>query len=116
MASKVTYKYRVSHRNRTSFKAKKLVPLPVRRDVGSSVTGLTDAILIAMGQWTAAQDVFIISRGGDIPWPACSPDLSVCDYFLWGYLTPTVYLMKPCDIDELKNAKNAIKEEITATW
>jgi hypothetical protein len=27
-----------------------------------------------------------ISQHGDLPWPAWSPDLSVCDYFLWGYL------------------------------
>jgi hypothetical protein len=54
----------------------------------------------------------VISKGGDIPWPACFPDLSVCDYFLWGYLQRKVYLTKPRDIDELKNA---IKEEITAT-
>jgi len=27
-----------------------------------------------------------ISCFGDITWPACSPDLAVPDYFLWGYL------------------------------
>jgi len=54
----------------------------------------------------------VISKGGDIPWPAFSPDLSVCDYFLRGYLQCKVYLTKPHDIDELKNA---IREEITAT-
>jgi len=26
----------------------------------------------------------VISRGGDVTWPALSPDLSACDYFLWG--------------------------------
>ena len=26
----------------------------------------------------------VISRGGNVPWPARSPDLSACDYFLWG--------------------------------
>jgi hypothetical protein len=26
----------------------------------------------------------LISRGGYIPWPARSPDLSACGYFLWG--------------------------------
>jgi len=26
----------------------------------------------------------VISRGGDVPWPARSPDLSAYDYFLWG--------------------------------
>jgi len=54
----------------------------------------------------------VISKGGDIPWPSCSSDPSVCDYFLWRYLQCKVYLTKPRDIDELKNA---IKEEITAT-
>jgi hypothetical protein len=26
----------------------------------------------------------VISRYGDIIWPARSPDLSACDFFLWG--------------------------------
>jgi hypothetical protein len=55
--------------------------------------------------------MFIISKRGAIPWPARSPDLSVSDCFIWGYLKSKVHLMKPRD-DELKNA---IKEEITAT-
>lgn len=42
MAVKVTYKYKVSHGNLTSFKANKLLPLLVRRDTGSSVTDLRD--------------------------------------------------------------------------
>jgi hypothetical protein len=93
-AVKVTYKYRVSHGNRTSFKAKNLLPLPVRWDAGSYVTGLMDAILVANGQWTDAQGMFVISRGA-IPWPACSSDLSVSDYFIWGYRESKVYLIKP---------------------
>jgi ActR/RegA family two-component response regulator len=31
---------------------------------------------------------------------------------IWGYLKSKVYLMKPSNVDEIKNA---IKEEITAT-
>jgi hypothetical protein len=81
-------------------------------DAASSVAGLTDAILVAIEQWTAAQGAYVISRGGAISWPARSPDLSVCDYLLCEYLKSRVYLTKPCDIDELRNA---IKEEITAT-
>jgi hypothetical protein len=106
MAVKVTYRYRVSHGNLTSFKANKLLPLLVRRDMGSSVIGL-----VANGQLTDAQGMFIISRGEAIPWSAHSPDLSVSECFIWGYLKSKMYLMKPPD-DELKNA---IKEEITAT-
>ena len=71
-----------------------------------------DAILVAMEQWTAAHCAFISSRGGGIPWPARYPYLSVCDYFLWGYLKPRAHLRKPSDIDELKYA---VKDEITAT-
>ena len=28
----------------------------------------------------------LISRYGDIAWPARSPDLSMCDFYLWGYI------------------------------
>ncbi|PSN50871.1 hypothetical protein C0J52_12752 [Blattella germanica] len=29
-----------------------------------------------------------------LEWPPRSPDLSVCDYFLWGYLKSRVYIEK----------------------
>ena len=51
----------------------------------------------------------LISRNGDISWPPRSPDLSPCDFFLWGYLKSKVYLGKPRTIDELKEA---IRREI----
>jgi len=88
-----------------------LAPLPVIRDAGSPVTRFTNEIFVATEQWTAAHTALVVSRAGDIPWPARSPDLSVCDYFLWGYLTSKLYLMKSQDIDELQNE---IKKEITA--
>ncbi|KAJ4435591.1 hypothetical protein ANN_18207 [Periplaneta americana] len=47
---------------------------------------------------------------GDIPWPARSPDLSVCDFFLWGHLKNNVYRTRPANIAELKQR---IKDEIT---
>jgi hypothetical protein len=28
----------------------------------------------------------LVSLRGDMGWPARSPDLSICDFFLWGYL------------------------------
>ena len=54
---------------------------------------------------------YVISRGDDVPWPACSPDLSACDYFLWGYLKSRVFISEPTTIAELKHS---IKEEIAA--
>jgi len=37
----------------------------------------------------------VISRFGDIPCPPISPDLSVCDFFLWGYLKNRLYTPRP---------------------
>ena len=39
---------------------------------------------------------------GDVPWPPRSPDLSACDFFLWGYLKSKVYVRKPRTVDDLK--------------
>lgn len=37
----------------------------------------------------------VISRNGDIPWPPRSPDLTACDFFLWGYLKTRVFQNDP---------------------
>ena len=39
---------------------------------------------------------------GDVNWPAHSPDLSACDYFLWGLLRLKVYTNRPTTIENLK--------------
>ena len=42
-------------------------------------------------------------------WPPRSPDLSTCDFYLWGYLKGKVYEQNPHSIDELKdNIRNCI--------
>ena len=46
----------------------------------------------------------LISRFGDVPWPPRSPNLSSCDFFLWGYLKGRVYTQKPRNLNELKDA------------
>jgi hypothetical protein len=46
----------------------------------------------------------VISSFGDVPWPPTSPDLSACDFFLWGYLKSRVYIHKPRSLTELKDA------------
>ena len=46
----------------------------------------------------------LISRCGDVPWPPRSPDLSMCDFFLWGYLKWRVYEGKPRTLEEVKGA------------
>jgi hypothetical protein len=47
----------------------------------------------------------------DVPWPARSPDLTACDFFLWGYLKHKVFETCPQDLDTLKQR---IVEEINA--
>ena len=49
----------------------------------------------------------LISRFANTTWP---PDLSICDYFLWGYLKARVYEHKPRTLDDLKEA---IRVEVT---
>ncbi|CAH0391520.1 unnamed protein product [Bemisia tabaci] len=43
-----------------------------------------------------------IGRRGFIEWPARSPDLTPCDFFLWGHLKSKVFETPPADIEELK--------------
>ena len=43
-----------------------------------------------------------MGRGAPIDWPARSPDLTPCDYFLWGHVKDLVYREPPRTISELK--------------
>jgi len=46
----------------------------------------------------------VVSRYGDITWPAGSPDLSACVFFLWGYLKSQVFKAPaPYTVQELKH-------------
>lgn len=60
----------------------------------------------------------VISRFGDVEWPARSPDLSPLDFFLWGYLKGRVYRENPTTLDQLKEAIRTeirlISSEMTA--
>jgi len=53
----------------------------------------------------------LISLRGDIGWPTRSPDLTPCDFFLWGYLKAKVYACRPGTIEQLKEA---IRQEVAA--
>jgi len=43
-----------------------------------------------------------IGRGGPVRWPARSPDLTPCDFYLWGDLKRRVYVRRMVSIQELK--------------
>ncbi|PSN35630.1 hypothetical protein C0J52_24361, partial [Blattella germanica] len=53
----------------------------------------------------------IVSRYGDIAWPARSPDLTACDFFLWGYLKSVVFRNPPPHNTEELNER--IRHEIS---
>lgn len=58
---------------------------------------------IAMDVLRTAFPGRLISRNGDIPWPARSPDLTAPDFFLWGYLKSQVFKHDaPRTIDDLQ--------------
>jgi hypothetical protein len=42
-----------------------------------------------------------IGRRGDIEWPPRSPDLTVPDFFLWGYLKDKIFSRSPKSTDKL---------------
>ena len=59
----------------------------------------------ARASMTVVRQMFpqhVVSRFGDVPWPPRSPDLSACNFFLWGYLKSKVYVRKPRTVDDLK--------------
>ena len=53
----------------------------------------------------------VISRFGDIAWPARSPELTVPNFFLWGFLKDRVFRRRIMTIQELKQA---IVDEVAA--
>ena len=56
----------------------------------------------------------IISHHGNIPWSERSPDLALCNFFLWGYLKGEVYKHIPRNLVELKTAIQEEIEQISA--
>jgi hypothetical protein len=53
----------------------------------------------------------LIPLRGDVGWPAHSPDLAPCDFFLWGYLKSKVNTHRP---ENLQALNDAIRREIAA--
>ena len=58
-----------------------------------------------------------IGRGSDgdtnIRWPPRSPDLTPCDFFLWGFIKSKVYRTQPKDINELKTKIRQAFSDVT---
>ena len=64
-----------------------------------------------MERWNVQQRVTYVRNFGDIAWSARSPDLTLPDVFLWGFLKDRVFRRRIMTIQELKQA---IVDGITA--
>jgi hypothetical protein len=53
-----------------------------------------------------------IGRNGPVLWPARSPDLNPCDFFLWGHLKQIVYETPVNTVEELTVRVNNAAESI----
>ncbi|GFV32445.1 uncharacterized protein TNCV_1677311 [Trichonephila clavipes] len=57
----------------------------------------------------------LISRFGPVNWPPRSCDLTLLDYFLWGYVKSVVYADKPQTLDHLEDNIRRVICRYTAT-
>jgi Helix-turn-helix domain (DUF4817) len=55
----------------------------------------------------------IISRDFPHAWPARSPDLTPCDYWIWGYLKSIVYRNRPTTLVQLRESITQCVQAIT---
>ncbi len=53
-----------------------------------------------------------VGRRGPREWPPRSPDLTPCDFYLWGY-TKEVYKAKPCPLEELETLIQEVLNDIS---
>ena len=53
----------------------------------------------------------VIAINNPVEWPPRSPDLTICDFFLWGALRDKVYKIAPRNVQQLTQR---IKSEITS--
>ena len=53
---------------------------------------------------------------GPYEWPARSPNLTPCDFFLWGWLKEQVYSTKRTTMDELEGRIREVISSIPQTF
>lgn len=79
------------------------VPLNVRRNMWLQHDGAPPHSSRRVTQWL--NNTFgnkWIGRYGPVPWPARSPDLTPCDFYLWGHMKQIVYSTPTDSIQDLR--------------
>ncbi|GBM35926.1 hypothetical protein AVEN_244990-1 [Araneus ventricosus] len=49
-------------------------------------------------------DARVISRHFPTAWPSRSPDITACDFWLWGFLKDNIYRESSASLPDLKNS------------
>ncbi|KAJ9597608.1 hypothetical protein L9F63_011534 [Diploptera punctata] len=65
--------------------------IQMKKHSSSKMVATSHTANVSMGLLRLAFPGRLISKNGDIPWPPRSPDLTVPDFFLWGYLKCKVF-------------------------
>lgn len=53
----------------------------------------------------------IVALNHPVEWPPRSPDLTLLDFFLWGYLKAKVYLAPPVKLERMQNEVDRLRED-----
>ena len=53
----------------------------------------------------------VVALYHDVEWPPRSPDMTPCDFLLWGYLKLQVFVTPPRDMQDLRN-QNQVNSKI----
>ena len=53
----------------------------------------------------------VVALYHDVEWPPRSPDMTPCDFLLWGYLKLQVFVNPPRDMQDLRN-QNQVNSKI----
>ena len=55
----------------------------------------------------------VITRHGENPWPAYSPDLNILDFYFWGFANQKVWRQKPSTITELREIVEDVAQNLS---
>lgn len=55
----------------------------------------------------------VVATNGPVRWPARSPDLTILDFFVWGYVKDRVYRTPPANLETLENRIREVFTSIT---
>lgn len=91
------------------------MPLSIRRNVYFQQDGATAHYTLPVRRFLDKNfKKRWIGRAGPIPWPPYSPDLTVCDFWLWGYIKTRVYSKPITNLAMLKAQITKVITEIPA--